>query len=430
MSPMLIGLFIVVAAFASLWFSTLTYSLRELSEARLSAYLEKHGHPHLIRPTIEHRGDLIFITAVGRLCSNLVIFVGFLRLVYDTQWGLKLQYFVAIAMTLTVTLFVSVAVPSALTKYASAGVVGFFAGMLQVMRMIALPGTKLMHAVDNIVRRATKSTDEPQEEHIEEEILSVVKEGEREGVVDKGERQMFEAVIRFGDTTVNQVMTARPEMVGIEATAGLIEVKKVLEEHGLSRMPVFEGSLDKIIGVVYARDLLVYLGEAPGEFDLRKNVRSAFYVPETRNLRDVLEEFRSRKIHMAIVLDEYGGTIGLVTIEDVLEELVGDISDEHEPHDHPSLKKVAERSWEADARVYVSDVNRQLSLEIPEDEGYDTLGGFISNSMGEIPAKGEEFVAPFATFSILDAEPQKINRVRIDLPAPPVKHDGESVKKK
>jgi magnesium and cobalt transporter len=151
-------------------------------------------------------------------------------------------------------------------------------------------------------------------------------------------------------------------------------------------------------------------------------------VPETRNLRDLLEEFRTRKIHMAIVLDEYGGTIGLVTIEDVLEELVGDISDEHEPHDHPSLRKVGERSWEADARVYVSDVNRQLSLKIPEDEGYDTLGGFISNSMGEIPAKGEVFVAPFATFTVLDAEPQKINRLKIDLPAPAPKPDAVAQK--
>jgi putative hemolysin len=423
MSPMLIGLVIVIAALGSLWFSTLTYSLREVSEARLTAYLDKHGNLALVRPTIDNRGDLTFITAIGRLFSNLFVFVGFLRAMVDTQWALEWEYLVAIVFTLTVTLFVSVAIPSALSKYAGAAIVGFHASLLQVSRVIALPITKLWHAVDNIVRKATKSTEEPQQEDIDEEILSVVKEGEREGVVDVKERQMFEAVIRFGDTTVNQVMTARPEMIGIEADAGLREVKKVLEEHGLSRMPVYEGSFDKIIGVVYARDLLVYLTDLPQQFDLRKNVRTAFYVPETRNLRDLLEEFRTRKIHMAIVLDEYGGTIGLVTIEDVLEELVGDISDEHEPHDHPSLKKTGERSWEADARMYVSDVNRQLSLQIPEDEGYDTLGGFISNSMGEIPDKGAVFVAPFATFAVLDAEPQKINRVKIDLPAPAAKPD-------
>jgi putative hemolysin len=389
MSPMLIGLFILIAAFASLWFSTLTYSLRELSEPRFEAYLRLTRKSHLLRPILDNRSDLIFITALGRLWSNLFIFMGFLRLLDGSTLHWAYQYLISAALFITLALFVSVAVPHALAKYAGAGMVGFFTGLLDMMRVIALPLTKLMHAVDSIVRKATKTSDEPQEEHIEEEILSVVKEGEREGVVDKGERQMIEAVIRFGDTTVNQVMTARPEMVGIEATAALPEVKALLEEHGLSRMPVYEGSLDKIIGVVYARDLLVYLGDAaPQQFDLRKNIRPAFFVPETRNLRDVLEDFRQRKIHMGIVLDEYGGTIGLVTIEDVLEELVGDISDEHEPASQASLKKVSDRSWDADARAYVSDVNRQLGLQIPDDEGYDTLGGFITSSMGEIPQKG------------------------------------------
>jgi putative hemolysin len=421
---MLIGLLILVAAIASLWFSTLTYSLRELSEARLTAYLDKHNASHLVRPTLDHRGDLIFVTAVCRLFSNLAIFIGFLQLMFQADLGRAMQYLMAAAFTTTVTLFVSVSIPHALAKYAGSALVGFFAGLLQLMRVIALPATKVMHAVDNIVRRATKSSDEPQEGHIEQEIMSVVKEGEREGVVDTWERQMFEAVIRFADTTVNQVMTARPEMVGIEASATLSEVKQILEQHGLSRLPVHEGSFDKVIGILYARDLLVYVGDSPTAFDLRKNVRPAFYVPETRNLRDVLEEFRTRKIHIAIVLDEYGGTIGLVTIEDVLEELVGDISDEHEPHVQAALRKVSERSWEADARAYVADINRQLSLAIPEDEGYDTLGGFITNSMGEIPDKGEVFVAPFATFTILAAEPQKVIRVRIDLPPPPGKADA------
>jgi putative hemolysin len=423
---MLIGLLILLAAIASLWFSTLTYSLRELSEARLTAYLDKHRATRLLRPTLDHRGDLIFVTAVCRLFSNLLIFIGFLQLMFRTELDRTMQYLLATVFTIAVTLFVSVSIPHALAKYAGSGLVGFFAGMLQMLRVVALPATKLMHGVDSIVRRVTKSSDEPQEEHIEQEIMSVVKEGEREGVVDIGERQMIEAVIRFADTTVNQVMTARPEMIGIEAPATLVEVKQVLEQHGLSRLPVHEGSFDKIIGILYARDLLVYVGDAPTDFDLRKNVRPAFYVPETRNLRDLLEEFRTRKIHMAIVLDEYGGTIGLVTIEDVLEELVGDISDEHEPQVQAALKKLSERSWEADARAYVADINRQLSLAIPEEEGYDTLGGFITSSMGEIPKKGEMFVAPFATFTILSAEPQKVNRVRIDLPLPQGKPEVSS----
>lgn len=415
MSPVLIGAALILSIMASQWFSTLSYALRDLSRARITAYLEKHGKRDLLESILTNSSDLIFITAIGRLLSNVAILVAFLRLLQAADLNVELQYSLAVVLTLTVTLFCSVAIPHALAKYAGEPIVGFFARFLLGMRIATLPITRVMRSVDNAVRVLTGTSDERQPEQIEQDILSVVQEGEKDGVVDKAERQMFEAVIRFGDTTVNQIMTARPEMIGIDIGGSLEQIKEVLEETGHSRLPVYEGSLDKIVGVLYARDLLKFLGRPAAEFDVRSAIRSAYYVPETRQLRDLLSDFRAKKVHMAIVLDEYGGTSGLVTIEDVLEELVGDISDEHEPLAQSTLRQLSENSWEADARVYLDEFNRRTGMSIPEDAGFDTLGGYITTSLGHIPQVGEIYKSPEANFVTLDAEPQKINRVRIEL---------------
>jgi len=212
-------------------------------------------------------------------------------------------------------------------------------------------------------------------------------------------------------------MTARPEIIGLELKATLLEVKNLVEESGHSRIPVYDGTLDHIVGILYARDLLKHLGLPPERFDIRSAMRPAFYVPETKPLRDLLRDFRLQKVHLAIVLDEYGGTAGLVTIEDILEELVGEISDEHEPHEPAMLNKQSESTADADARIYIDELNRTLGLTLPDDAGYDTLGGFISTTLGRIPEAGESFDHAGVKYTITDAEPHKVNRVKIEIQA-------------
>jgi putative hemolysin len=314
-----------------------------------------------------------------------------------------------------ITLFCSVAIPNAAAKYAGETFIARCAGLLSAMRLTMTPVTKIMHFVDDLIRRAAGAEDTPQTQQIEEEILSVVEEGEKDGVVDEQQRAMFESVIEFKDTVASQIMTARPDMVAIELPATLEQVKQTIDETGHSRIPVYDETIDRIVGILYARDLLKFVGTPTEPFDLRTTVRPAFYVPESKPLRDLLKDFRLRRVQMAIVLDEYGGTAGLVTVEDILEELVGDITDEHEPTEPGMLKKISERSWEADARIGIEDINRAIGLSLPEDAGFETLGGFISNTAGTIPAAGASFEQGAIKYTILDAEPQKVNRVRIDL---------------
>jgi putative hemolysin len=220
---------------------------------------------------------------------------------------------------------------------------------------------------------------------------------------------------------VNEVMTSRPDIVAMECDMGLTMVREVFQKTGHSRIPVFEGSLDHIVGVLYARDLLHYVGERAEAFDVRKAVRPAFFVPETKPLRDLLGDFRSLKIHMAIVLDEYGGTAGLVTIEDVLEQLVGDISDEHEPQHPAMLRKIDEKTWDVDARIGIEELNSLLPVSLPDDPNVQTLGGYVATAIGRIPETGAVLTIPGARITVTDAEPQKINRVRIVLQDGPAK---------
>jgi CBS domain containing-hemolysin-like protein len=408
-----------IAAVASLFFSTLSYSLRDFSRPRLQERMEAMGTAKLFDSIADNAADLVFLTAIWRLFANILVLVCVLRLFHETHHRLLVQYVLAVVAAGVISLFTSVAVPNAAAKYAAESSIAFFASFLNMLRVGMSPVTKIMHVVDNMFRRATGATESPQPEQIEEDILSVVEEGQKEGVVDSQEREMIESVIQFRSTTVAQVMTSRAEMVALELPADLDEVKRIVAESSHSRIPVYEGSLDHIVGVLYARDLLKYVGLPSEHFDVRPAMKPAFYVPETKPLHDLLRDFRLQKVHMAIVQDEYGGTAGLVTIEDVIEELVGDIADEHEHAEPAMLKRIDDHTWEADARIYIDELNRAVGLTIPDDVGFDTLGGFVSTTMGRIPPTGATFEHEGTKYTILDAEPQKVNRVRIDLAMQP-----------
>ena len=235
----------------------------------------------------------------------------------------------------------------------------------------------MLTITETVVKKAATATEGRRAAanvEIQSEILAVVQEGEKEGTVDESEREMIRSVIEFGDSTAGQVMTARPAIVALLADSTLDTVRATIEESGHSRIPLFEGSLDQVIGVLYARDLIKLVGHAIESFSARAVARPAFFVPNTKPLSDLLSDFRLQKIHIAIVLDEYGGTAGLVTIEDVLEELVGDISDEHEPAVAAAFSRLDDQTAEADAGIHVEEFNRLFGTSLPEDAGYDTLG--------------------------------------------------------
>lgn len=411
---------VAAASAGSLIFSSLTYALRDYARPILEEYLDRRKQQDRLDFITANTGDLIFATAAARLACNMAILILILRLVHASGWPLVGQYTASILAAATIMLFCSVTIPHAIAKHSAAPAIAIAAPLLRAMLAVFRPVVHLSNLVDAIIRRLLGADSRPTEERIDKEILSVVQEGEKEGVVAPEERVMIESVMEFRDTHAGQIMTARSEIIALPAGSTLEHVKRVLDESGHSRVPVYEGSLDAIKGVLYARDLLKFVGTPVEQFDLMALLRPVLFIPESKPVSNLLNDFRARKVHLAVVLDEYGGTAGLVTIEDVLEELVGEISDEHEPRETASVRPVGDNAFEADGRAYIADVNRLAGLELPEDQGYDTIAGFISTTLARIPRAGTVFEQQHVRFTVLEAEPQRITRVKLErLPAPP-----------
>jgi len=256
-----------------------------------------------------------------------------------------------------------------------------------------------------------------EEEEARHEILDAVTEGEREGAIDDEGREMIENIIESQDQAVSQVMTPRTSVFAIPVETPLDDAVRMVVDQGHSRVPVFQGTIDNVQGVLYAKDLLAYWtrrGSSPP--GLRDVMRKPVFVPETKKASDLLNELRRDQVHLAIVLDEYGGMSGIVTVEDLLEEIVGEIRDEYDQKDgkdEPRLVRCEDGSAEADGVARIDVLNEALDLQIPEDESYDTVGGFVSTRLGRVPERGEVCLIDGMRFEILDADARRIRRVRV-----------------
>jgi len=245
----------------------------------------------------------------------------------------------------------------------------------------------------------------------EEEIKTLVDAGEEEGVIEKEEKEMIYSIFQFGDTLAREVMVPRIDTVALEAETPLREALDAVFEAGHSRTPVFEGTIDHIVGLLYTKDLLVHLRESEEEPPLRDILRPAYFVPETKKVDDLLREMQQRRVHMAIVVDEYGGTAGLVTVEDILEEIVGEIQDEYDAEE-PVFEQMGDDEYLLDARMDLDDVNYLLGTELPT-ESSDTLGGLIYSNLGKVPLPGEQLRMDDLLIEVLTVTGRRIRKVRV-----------------
>lgn len=222
----------------------------------------------------------------------------------------------------------------------------------------------------------------------EEELRALVDEAQKDEVIEQGEREMLHSVFEFGDTVVREVMVPRPDIVSVDGEKTLQEVLEVILRTGYSRIPVHSGDLDDVLGLVYAKDLLRALHDGQDRSAVATILRPAHGVPESMRAAEVLRGMQKRKSHMAIVVDEYGGTAGLVTIEDLLEEIVGEIVDEYD-REEPNVEALPDGAYRVKARVAIDEVNELLGVELPSTE-WDSIGGLLFNLVGEVPYEGQE----------------------------------------
>jgi len=246
----------------------------------------------------------------------------------------------------------------------------------------------------------------------EEELHELMDASEEEGLINEEESEMIRAIFSLGETVVREVMVPRTDMACISADVTVVELISTIIGCGHSRIPVYEGTVDNITGVLYAKDLLKCWGEDSAEFDIRKIARQPFYIPETKNLEELLAEFKKRRVHIAIVIDEYGGTSGLITIEDLLEQIVGDIQDEYD-REEELIQYQAEGDIVVDARLPIEEFEQFFEIEV-EREKFDTVGGLISFLLGRIPVTGDEVSCSGIRLTVLSAGERRIGKLRAE----------------
>ena len=405
---------------ATCFFSVNANALRVFSRLRLQeAFRTANGEerPELVEKVVESADRLILACAFYRLVFNISALFLMVALMEALHTDLTpAAYAIAFVVSLAIFSVFSLAIPYAWAKYAGEKLLSHTYWVLVASAALASPILHVLQLYDGFVRRLAgvpPATPEEEQEERQEEFLEDLEQRRMEGAVDEEEQEMIENVLELSERTAAEIMTPRTDLVAVDVRADLPTVLEAIHKAGHSRIPVYEETIDNIVGLIYAKDLLDEIGKEPGQFSLRARIRGAYFVPETKPLRALLHEFQNQKLHIAVVLDEYGGTAGIVTLEDIIEELVGDIADEYEETPQASVRKIDDTTIEVDARTYVEDLNDEYELNLPEDEDYDTVGGFVFSRLGYVPKAGEDFDYENLKFTIASAEPRRVKRVRI-----------------
>lgn len=399
----------------SMFFVLLRAGIRSYSAVKLEDRLAETGRLNLLEKFLRHEHSLLaLVTVLGNLFAMAYVLLVTLWIAsLDNPW----QIAGAILLAAVLLVLFSAAIPLPWGRYSSERIIARCIRPLFVLRTVFWPLIHVLDMFDLLVRRLTGVPNgNGRDNALEDELMAVVKEGELEGTLEEDEKEMIESIIHFRDTDVAAIMTPRTDMACLPRTATMDEAREFVMAEGHSRIPIFEETMDVIVGVLYAKDVLAATRENSfGSRTVSDIMRSPLFVPETKKVTDLLKDFQHAGVHLAIVLDEYGGTAGLVSIEDIIEEIVGDIVDEYD-EEEPSewIRRTSAISADLDARTRINEVNDTLDIELPEDEDYETVGGFVLSQLGHIPQTGESLEYQGLTITVLGAEARKISQLRID----------------
>lgn len=399
----------------SVVFATLRSALSSSHHGRIMARARNEDHRARIERLLGKEDSLatsagVIVVALDLLFMTLVL--GALQGEASLGWG---NVGLALAIVVPVLLLLTDALPSALARH--------WGDMLLLRTLpffyiLQLPVGLLVPPLHGTRRAMLRTLGLREKSHAKRQIVEglreVIEESDISGDLDDSEREMIENVMEFRDVDVAAVMTPRTEIHGVDVEDGLNALVREAAECGHSRIPVYENSLDTIIGTLSARDVVQVVAENQlASASLREILHPPYFVPETKRVSELLTEFRDQKVKMAIVLDEYGGTAGLVTLGDVIAEIVGDIHDEFDEETPVPVRKLEGGVAEVEANVHVSEVNELLELAIPEEEDYETLGGYVLAVLGRFPKQGESFVRDDIEYAVIEASDRRVLKVRI-----------------
>jgi putative hemolysin len=383
-----------------------------LGRARLRRIAKQPG---TAEPLVTRPHDLLVTLLVGITLIN----IGASALathIADALFGMRYSLVVEmIAMVLLLTTFGEVLPMTLAVKYPER----FLAVVRRPVRwleVLVTPVRVLLAGLTALTVRLVGHATETQASLSEDELRTLVDVGASEGVVEREEREMIHKVFELEDTLVRSLMVPRTDMFCLDVETPVSEILPALREQLHSRVPVYEGSIDVIVGVLYTKDLLPYVKGLPPDFDLRAHLHPPYFVPESKRADALLQEFQAKKLHIAIVVDEFGGTAGLVALEDLLEELVGEIADEY---DEPErlIQKIDAHTYRVAGKLSVEGLNAATGLAI-SDEAYDTVGGWVLDIFGRVPRKGERAETSELVVTVEKVERTRVIEVLLSLPRP------------
>lgn len=409
-----------VALVASLMGAALLTSIETalvgLPEARVRA--EAEGSPRSVkRLGYWLREQVSILTALLFVRLLTLVGAGVAGVELRNALGLQLPGWGVVATAAVAILMLGHLGPRAIGKRYALELAVFCMPFVRLLTTCLLPLVWLVGVVARLVARVLRIAPSASAPFWTFSELRRLTEDARVQVLGKQNEDLLSSIIEFSDTVIREIMVPRTGMVVLPVTATREEIWHTVTEAGHSRLPVYEETVDNILGLLHVKDLFVAeAGRADDEsqpFDLRKYLRPSFYVPEVMQISELLREFQRRKTHMAIVVDEYGGTGGVVTLEDIIEEIVGEIQDEYDVEDK-QFRVVADNKVVADGRVNVWDLGDALGVEFPEDAGYETLAGFLMHQVGYLPQQGAVINWDELRFTIKEANEKRIGAVEID----------------
>lgn len=419
-------IFLAVLIFLSALFSSAETAFLSTNKIRLRN-LQEEGEKKadLVLFMLDNQNKLISALLVG----NNIVNIGSSALATKMATEAFGNAGVGIAtgiMTLLVLVFGEV-IPKNLAAAHAETWAMFIAPFIRLISFVLTPVVFLLTKLSDFVVHFSKSDDEEDPTITEDEFKILVNVGQEEGVLDESESEMINSIFEFDETVVKAIMVPRIDIVAVDVEDSINEALRIIVDGGHSRIPAYEESIDNIVGILYAKDIFAHLDADFDTMKVKELLRPAYYIPETKKVSDLLNELRLKKVHMAIILDEYGGTNGLVTIEDLIEEIIGDIQDEYDVEDDLIVMH-GEDHLVADARAPIGDVEDafdvELDEEILEDSEADTIGGLAFEHLGGIPAVGDEVTVGRFLIRIVDVSGRRISKVEILL-LPPEEEETE-----
>lgn len=344
----------------------------------------------------------------------------FLLFSKNATWGVPLVLALVTLLSGFVIYLLGFLLPKCLSERRPEKFAFFSILPLEILRTLFFPFTWLVSALANGVSRLGSNAPVEEQDATEEEIRMMVDVGNEKGVIEESQKDMINNIFEFDDRTVEEVMTHRTAIVAVPQTATIGDIVYLAINEGFSRIPVYEDDIDNIIGVIYVKDLLCLVGcQSTDDFKLSDFIRTVLYVPESNRCRELFKEFTEKKIHLAVVVDEYGGTAGIVTMEDLLEAIVGNIQDEYDDEEI-EIQQTEENVYLIDGGADLEEVAEELGLEIGENEDYDTLGGLITDLLGRIPDAGETPTVTYQNiaFTVLEVEDRRIMKAKAVIQPP------------